>query len=148
MRCLDEMLCMMFSNILYYKVINNEGELYGSGFMSTELWDELNRLISVLLQVLFKYFMWNSSSLWKTVHDLSNINIDFDIVWNFSDVIFIDNFVRVWCQRAVAYIHTGWLVCSDKSFAISAHTNLTSGVDMVLLMRVLFVVISDVGFVN
>ena len=39
-------------------------------------------------------------------------------------------------------------MCSDKSLAISAHKNLTPGVDMVLLMRVLFVVISAAGVVN
>ena len=49
--CLDEMLCMLISNILNSKVIKNEGEGDGYGFMGPESWGEFYRLISLLLQV-------------------------------------------------------------------------------------------------
>ena len=91
LRCLDEMLCMFFSSIIDSKVINNEGEGDGYGFVGLEYWGEFNRLVSVLLQVLFKYVMCNYSSLWKTIHSLLNIYIDFVSVFNVSEFILIDN---------------------------------------------------------
>ena len=88
--CLDLMLCMFSSHIMYSKVINNEGEVDGSGFVGPYYWGEFNRLISVLLQVIFKYVMCDSSRLCKTIHVLLNTNIDCSIVRNVIEVILID----------------------------------------------------------
>ena len=53
LKCLDEMLCIFISNTLDSKVINNEGEGNGSGFVGPESCGEFYWLISVLLQVYF-----------------------------------------------------------------------------------------------
>ena len=74
------MLCMLFSNILDYKVINNKGEGYGYVFLGPDSWVGFNRMISVLLQVLLKYVMCNYLILWKTIHTLYNLNIDIYVV--------------------------------------------------------------------
>ena len=84
------MLYMLFFNILDSKVIKNGGEGYGYGCFGPESWDKLNRLISVLLQVIFKYVMCDSSRLCKTIHVLLNTNIDCSIVRNVIEVILID----------------------------------------------------------
>ena len=51
--CSDEIICMLIFNILYYKVINNEGGGYVYEFVVPESWGEFKRLISVLPQVIF-----------------------------------------------------------------------------------------------
>ena len=85
---------MFLSNILDSIIITNEGEGDGSGFVGPESWCEVYKLISVILQVLLRSVMCNYSSLWKTIHSLSNIDIEFAIVCNFSEIIFTDNFLR------------------------------------------------------
>ena len=49
--CSDEIICMLISNILDSKVIDNEGGGYGYGFLVPESRSEFKRLISVLPQV-------------------------------------------------------------------------------------------------
>ena len=43
---------MLFSNIIDYKLINNECEGHGYGFVGLDYWGEFNKLISVLLQAI------------------------------------------------------------------------------------------------
>ena len=75
---------MLLSSMIDSKFINNEGGRYGSGFVGPESWGEFNRLISVFLRVIFKSVMYNSSRLWKTIHEISNIDIDYSVVKNIS----------------------------------------------------------------
>ena len=91
LHCFNDIICMFLSNTLNSKVINNNCEGYWAGFVVPDSRGEFNRLISVFLQVIFKSFMFNSFRLWQTIHDLSNSNIDFYIVGNISEIIFIDN---------------------------------------------------------
>ena len=77
LECLDEILCIFLSNIIDLKVTNNEVEGHRYGFVVLEYWDKFNRLISVILLVFFQSVMCNFSRLWKTIHALSNFDIEF-----------------------------------------------------------------------
>ena len=63
----DEMICMLISNILYYKVINSEGGGYGYGFVVPESWGGFKRLISVLPRVIFQFVVCNSPIFWNVI---------------------------------------------------------------------------------
>ena len=65
--CSDEMICMLISNIIYYKVINNEGGGYVYGFVVPESWGGFKRLISVLPQLIFQFVVCNSPIFWNVV---------------------------------------------------------------------------------
>ena len=90
--------------------------------MVPESWGKCYRLISVILQVIFKSVICKYSILWKNIHTLLNTYIDFYIMWNVSEVVFIDNllgfgvkgqfhvFVKVhWCVEIKV-----WYVCTQK----------------------------------
>ena len=91
--------------------------------------------------------MCNFSRLWNTIHSLSNFNIDFSVVRNSSEVLFVNSLfgydVKVQLN-IFATVHE----CAEINFDMSAHKNLESVVDMVMSMRVLAVVISDVEVVT
>ena len=111
---------MLLSNTFYLKVINNGGEGYRSVLVGPESWGEFNRLISVLIQIIFKYVMCNYFSLWNTIHDLSNINIDFSVVGNVSEVISIDNFLGYdFKGKLYIFVTVHWYV--EIKFDMSAH---------------------------
>ena len=38
--------------------------------------------------------MYNSYSLWKTIHSLSDLYVDVSVVYNVSEVMFVDNLVE------------------------------------------------------
>ena len=109
-----------FTTNLIPKSSKNEGEGYGSGFVGPESWGVFNRLIYTLLHAIFKFVMCNYCSLWKTIPALSDINVYFSAVCNFSEGIFINNLLEYdvkghlhiyvtvhWCvEIKFPYLHT------------------------------------------
>ena len=85
--------------------------------------------------------MCDSYRFWETIHALSNLDIEFYVVYKSSELTFIDNLLGYGFRGQLhALVMFHWRV--EIIFSISAHKNLVSGVEMVLLMRVLAVPVS------
>ena len=85
--------------------------------------------------------------MWKTIHALLNLDIYSVIVCNVSGVIFIDNLL-VCDAKGNLHVFVTVHCCVEIKIDIPAHKNMALSVEMVLFMRVLSVIVSDVGFVT
>ena len=73
--------------------------------------------------------------------------IDFDVVYNNSEVIFVNNLFGCGVNgKLLIFVMFHW--CVEIKFDMSAHKHLVLGVEMVLFVRVSDNFISDVGGVN
>ena len=61
-------ICMLILKHTWYQNHQNYGKIDGYGFVVPNYWGEFNRLISVLLQVLFKSVMCNYYRLCNTIN--------------------------------------------------------------------------------
>ena len=101
----------------------------------------------MILWVIFNLSMCNSSRLWKTIHPLSNIYIDFAVVCNFSEIIFI--YILLGCYvkgKLNVFLMVHWCVEIKVCYICTQH--MESGFDIVLLIRVLAVMVYYVGVVT
>ena len=111
--------------------------------MVPNYWGEFNRLISVLLQVLFKSVMCNYYRLCNTINYLLNLDIDSSIVCNVTDVTFIENLIGYYIKGQLhVFVTFHW--CVEKKTIYICTQNMESDVEMMLLVRVLDVVIYTV----
>jgi hypothetical protein len=83
---------MLSPHILDAKIINNQGELYGTRFLFSEAWAELFLAISVNSDTARQELVCQYTCLWQTIHALLNLNVDMSIQDQGQQVIFCNDF--------------------------------------------------------
>ena len=87
--------CMLFSNAFYAKVIDHWTELYWSPFVGPEARGEFALEISMLVEAIFQEFVCQQSCLWKPIHAFSNSHEHHSILVDLAvEFVLIDNFLR------------------------------------------------------
>jgi hypothetical protein len=70
------MLRVLLANILYPKIIDDEGEADGTGVMFPETRGCLALTISMHFEAFSEQFLGDDTSLWKAVHPLLYLAVD------------------------------------------------------------------------
>ena len=79
--------------VLHAKIVNDEGELDGLGFVLEQTWGMLGGAVAAGCQVFDEIIMGESSSLRKSIHALCYLSI-YSVVFNFGEEVVV--FDNVW----------------------------------------------------
>ncbi len=92
--CILEMLWMFFANVFDAEIIDNQGELYGSCVVLPKSRYQFALLVSVFVEVFFKEFVGQESSLREAVHATLDSDVDTSVFVGFlSELVFSDDFI-------------------------------------------------------
>ena len=80
---LDEVVSMLFANVFYAKIVDDEAECDRAPLMTPKPRCVGNRCIAVFAQELDKLFFGEDSCLGETVHTAANFHVDFTFVYKF-----------------------------------------------------------------
>ena len=75
-RCVQQVLCMFFSNIFDTKIVNREGKGDRSPVMFPIARGSCTLLVTFCDQLCFKQLLCNDAGLWQSVHTFLDADID------------------------------------------------------------------------
>jgi hypothetical protein len=87
-------LLVLHTDILYPKVVDNEGEADGTCVLFPQTGGCLALAVSVFLEAFFEQLLGNDTCLWKAVHPLLNLAVVVDVRGGFAaKVVVLDDVV-------------------------------------------------------
>ncbi len=84
---------MLFTDVFDAKIVHNQGEPYGSPFMSEEAWRVLHFVVPMYLQTLLEEFVGQSARLGKAINASDDPHVDVTIFDFAFQVVFSDEVV-------------------------------------------------------
>ncbi len=86
----EEVVCVLFPNAFDSKIVHDQGEPYGSPFMSEEAWRVLHFVVPMYLQTLLEEFVGQSARLRKAINASDDSHVDVPIFDFAFQVVFFD----------------------------------------------------------
>ncbi len=80
---LDEVICVLFSNIFYTEIINYEAECDWSLIVLPEAWCFVTLAVAIFRQPLFEELLGNDSCVGKPAHSAFHADVDIPIFVHF-----------------------------------------------------------------
>ncbi len=88
------MLRVLLANILYPKIVDDEGEADGTGVVFSETGGCFALAISVLFEAFLEQLLGNDTCLWKAVHPLLYLTVDVAFGGGFvAEIIVLDDII-------------------------------------------------------